>query len=133
MKIVFDTNVILSAFLTHGLSSRVLDVCIGLHEIFVSPWIINEVNKILITKFKIRETEQERVNTFISDEFKIISPSGILPKICRDEDDNNILHLAEFTKAELIITGDKDLLTLEEYSGAYIITPRQFMEEYLNK
>lgn len=133
MKIVFDTNVILSAFLTHGLSSRVLDLCIGLHEIYVSPWILKETNKILSTKFKIKEEEFIRVNRFIKEEFQIISPSGIMPEVCRDNDDNNILHLAEFIKAELIITGDKDLLVLEKYSDAYIITPRKFMEKYLEK
>jgi len=130
MKIVFDTNVILSAFLTQGLSSRVLDICIDLHEINISPWIQKEVIEKLKTKFKISKGELKRVNNFLHSEFNIIKPSGEKPTICRDENDNNILHIANYLKVDLIITGDKDLLVLKEYSGIRIINPRQFMENY---
>jgi putative PIN family toxin of toxin-antitoxin system len=130
MKIVFDTNVILSAFLTQGLSARVLDICIGLHKLYISPWIINEVNEVLRSKFTLQEKQLVRVNKFIKDEFHFINPSGAAPLICRDPDDNNILHIAEFIKADILITGDKDLLSLKEYLNTKIINPRQFMEQY---
>jgi uncharacterized protein len=130
MKIVFDTNVILSAFLTQGLSSRVLDICIDLHEIIISPWIFNEVSKKLKDKFKLSVQQLDRVTNYIHSEFKIIKPSGNKPAICHDEDDNNILHIAEYLKADLIITGDKDLLVLEKYTGINIVSPRIFMEKY---
>jgi putative PIN family toxin of toxin-antitoxin system len=130
MKIVFDTNVILSALLTQGLSSRVLDICIDYHEIVISPFILNEVSKKLKIKFKLSTLELDRVTKFIQSEFQIIQPSGQKPVISRDEDDNNILQIADYIKADLIITGDNDLLILEKYSGINIITPRKFMEQY---
>ncbi|MBN1412425.1 MAG: putative toxin-antitoxin system toxin component, PIN family [Spirochaetales bacterium] len=130
MKIVFDTNVILSAMLTQGLSYRVLDICIDLHEIVISPWIENEVYEKITDKFGISGEEFKKVKFFLNSNFNIIKPSGEKPLICRDKDDNNVLHTAKYCDASLIITGDKDLLSLKEYSGIKIVTPRQFMEKY---
>ncbi len=47
MKIVFDTNVILSALMSQGLSSRVLDICIDKHQLFISHWIIDRIHPFL--------------------------------------------------------------------------------------
>jgi len=130
MKIVFDTNVILSALITQGLSSRVLDICIDRHQLFISPWIIDEVLSKLDVKMHVSKPEIDRVSAFIDNIFNIIMPEGDVPAICRDQDDNNILLLAQNIKADIIITGDKDLLSLKEYLKIKIISPRQFVEKY---
>lgn len=130
MRIVFDTNVILSALLTQGLSSRVLDISIDKHNIFISQWIIDEVSDKLKNKFGIPANNLSQVLSFIQSVFEVIRPKGSLPNICRDKDDNNILHLAGHVKADLIISGDKDLLSLNSYNNIIIINPREFMEKY---
>jgi len=130
MRIIFDTNVILSAFLTQGLSSRVLDISIDRHNIFISQWIIDEVSDKLKNKFNIPANNLSQVLSFIQSEFKVIKPEGTMPEICRDKYDNNILHLAGHVKADLIITGDKDLLNLISYNNIAIVNPREFMEKY---
>jgi uncharacterized protein len=130
MKIVFDTNVILSALITQGLSSRVLDICIDKHQLFISSWIINEVLLKLDVKMHTPKTEIDRVNAFLENIFNKIDPEGTMPSTCRDKDDNNILLLAQNVRANLIITGDKDLLSLNEYLKTKIISPRQFIEKY---
>lgn len=130
MKIVFDTNMILSALLTQGLSARVLDICIDLHELYISPWIINEVLRKLEKKFKVPSDELLRVEEFLKSGFIPVESAGRLPDICRDKDDNNILLLAENQNTDLIITGDKDLLVLKKYLNTEIITPRFFLEKH---
>jgi len=130
MKIVFDTNVLLSAFATHGLSYRVLDICLDKHEIFISQWIIDETSEKLRDKFNVAKKDVLKVQQFIENAFKLITPTGKLPEACRDADDNNILHLADFCNAAIIITGDKDLLVLHKYNQIKIINPRTFIEEY---
>ncbi|MES0490240.1 MAG: putative toxin-antitoxin system toxin component, PIN family [Leptospirales bacterium] len=130
MKIVFDTNVLLSAFATHGLSYRVLDICLDKHKIFISQWIIDEISEKLKDKFNVAKNDILKVHQFIESDFKIVIPIGNLPEACRDADDNNILHLADFCNAEIIITGDKDLLVLHEHNQVKIINPRTFIEEY---
>jgi len=130
MKIVFDTNVILSALISQGISFRVLDICIDKHQLFISPWIIHEVLLKLDTKLHTPKSEIERVNLFLDYVFININPDGPLPTICRDKDDNNILLLAQHVKANLIITGDNDLLSLNNYLNIKIISPRQFIENH---
>lgn len=130
MKIVFDTNVILSALITQGLSFRVLDICIDKHQLFISPWIINEVLTKLDSKLHAPKSELDRVRVFLDNIFIKIIPKGDPPSVCRDIDDNNVLLLAQNIKADIIITGDNDLLSLEEYLSTKIINPRQFIEYY---
>jgi uncharacterized protein len=130
MKIIFDTNVIISAFITHGLSSRVLDICIDNHQLFISQWIIDEVIEKLKNKIKVPDTEIRRINFFLSSNFQIIKTNGDIPDICRDNDDNNVLLLIQNIPAEMLITGDKDLLVLKNYLSARIISPREFLEKY---
>jgi uncharacterized protein len=130
MKIVFDTNVILSALITQGLSSRVLDICIDKHQLFISPWIINEVLLKLDVKMHVAKPEIDRVSAFLDNIFNKIVPEGDIPAVCRDKDDNNILLLAQTIKANIIITGDNDLLSLKEYLKTKIVSPRQFIENY---
>ncbi len=130
MKIVFDTNVILSSLVTQGLSHRVLKICIDNHKLFISKWIINEVIEKLELKFTIKKSEIKRIKEFVLNAFETIEPKGEIPTVCRDKDDNNILHLAEYLNADVIITGDKDLLDLKKFNKTIIITPRIFMEEH---
>jgi len=130
MKIILDTNVILSAFITQGLSSRVLEICNDKHQLFISSWIINELIGKLKSKFKIPQKEINRFKDFLLTAFRVIQPKGEIPKLCRDKDDNNILYLAQYIDADLIITGDKDLLDLKNFQNCKIINPRTFMEKY---
>jgi len=130
MKFVFDTNVILSALISQGLSSRVLDISIDKHQLFISPWIINEVLSKLDLKMHAPKAEINRVKAFLENIFNKIIPKGNMPTICRDNDDNHILLLAQNIDADLIITGDNDLLILDKYIDTKIISSRQFMEKY---
>jgi putative PIN family toxin of toxin-antitoxin system len=130
MKIILDTNVILSSFITSGLSSRVLDICIDHHNLYISEFILNEVTGKLENKFKIPPKELKRIKNFLQNNFIFINPQNKLPSICRDKDDNNILQLAEFIISDLIITGDQDLLVIKNYNTTQIVSPRQFMEKF---
>ena len=132
MKIILDTNVILSAFLTEGLSNKLLDISVEKFETIISGWIIEEVTEILERKFHTPKTLIKDIILFLENSFELIEPIGKLPNVCRDPDDNNILQLAEFPKADIIITGDKDLLVLKSYKKCKILSPRDFMEKYLS-
>ncbi len=132
MKIVFDTNVLLSALISQGLSSRVLEICIDKHLMYISSFIIDEVTEKLIQKFHVKSSEVKRVKDFLISISQLIDPKGQMPDTCRDKDDNNILHLADYVKADIIITGDKDLLVLKRFVNTKIINPRYFMEKFHN-
>lgn len=131
MKIIFDTNVILSAFLTQGMSWRVFEKCLDEHEVFISDWIIKEVREKLTKKFKVPKEEVDKALKFIKSNFFVVVPKGNKPKKSRDEDDNNLLLLADFISAKALITGDKDLLTLKKYKKTTILNPTKFYQKYL--
>jgi len=126
MKIVIDTNVLISSFLFSGFSAEVLDYCKQSHKIFLSNWIIDEFTEKMKNKFKIPDDKINYILILLNEFFTIINPEGKIPDICRDVDDNNILHLAEYINADYVITGDKDLIILEKYIETKIVTPREF-------
>jgi predicted nucleic acid-binding protein len=55
---------------------------------------------------------------------------GSVKNICRDPNDDMVLECAVRAGAKAIVTGDKDLLTLGEYEGIRIVTPRTFLDEF---
>jgi predicted nucleic acid-binding protein len=57
-----------------------------------------------------------------------ITVPGILSGVCRDPKDDFILECAVLGNADVIVTGDKDLLALGEYEGIRIVTPRQYLD-----
>ncbi len=130
MRIVFDTNVILSALITQGLSSRVFDLCIDHHELLTSPFILDEITDKLENKFHVPVKDIKSTREFLSSILTTVIPKGDIPDTCRDADDNNLLLLADHVHAHLLITGDKDLLALKSYKDTHIISPREFMERY---
>ncbi len=132
MKIILDTNVILSSLLTQGLSYRVFTICSEKYRLYISKLIITELSNILLKKIKIPNEKLTRILSFIDMSFIKIDVKGKLPEVCRDKDDNNILLLAEYINADLLITGDKDLLILNKYKETEIINPRFFIEHYYN-
>ncbi len=81
-------------------------------------------------KNKFSDNDHQNVLAFLQDIFTLVTPTGKIPDVCSDKDDNNILHLAEYIESDLIITGDKDLLSLKLYRKIPIINPRQYMETY---
>lgn len=126
MKIIIDTNVLISAFLFSGLSADVYDYCYIYHEIYISKWIINELIEKLELKFKIPKKEITKIILQLKQGCKIINPEGQTPNICRDKDDNNILCLGKFIKSDFIITGDSDLLDIKLFENIKIVNPREF-------
>lgn len=134
MKIVFDTNVLISAFLFGGTSLEAVEHSINArHEIFISSFILAEFSDKLKTKFRIGVGEIARDVDLIESIFKTVIPTNQTPTASKDEDDNQILRLAEFVKADYLVTGDNDLLTLEKFSASIVVSPRQFINAVASK
>lgn len=128
MKVVLDSNVILAAFATRGLCAEIFEHCIERHDIVISRQIIDEVSANLLKKFKMPQDKISMITDYLI-EFCITFKTDPEPeKICRDPDDDGILNLALISSSEFIVTGDKDLLVIENYKGIKIVTPRSFIE-----
>ncbi len=135
MKIVIDTNVIIAAFATRGLCNEVFELCLAEHEIFLSAEIIAEVEKGLLEKIKVPENVVKDIIEFLkskSENVEIkVETKGIMNEIrlkLRDPKDLIVLSTAELSGAEVILTGDKDLLSLKGFKKIKILAPREFYD-----
>ena len=127
MNIVFDTNVLISAFLFGGTSGKAIEHCIENDDIFISPFIKEELSFILRTKFRLTNPDIAVISEMLASGFSLVRPNTPIPAVCRDNDDNNILQLAESVHAHFIITGDNDLLVLKQYKNTLIVSPAEFL------
>ena len=128
MKAVFDTNVLLAAFITEGICSKIL--VRGRKRQFhliLCPVILREFERVLIKKFSTTRNEARSILQIVSEAMhSVVSPSQSVQGICRDPDDDAILACALEAGADYLVTGDVDLLELKIFKGIRIVTPREF-------
>jgi len=127
VRIVLDTNIIVSAIIFKGKPLQVLDLILRERSKAVtSPILLAELKEILTKKFQLPKYEFELVIKNIEDIFEIIQPK-ISINVLRDEDDNRVLEVAVEGKCDYVITGDKDLLVLGKYKNLKIVNSDQFL------
>lgn len=128
MKIVLDSNVIIAAFATKGLCSEIFEFCIVNHEIISSEYIIGEVEKNLLEKLKMCLEKTKERTEFIRSISKVVSPIYVDESICNDKSDLPIIGTAIAGGAEVVITGDPDLVEIKEYKNIKFLKPRDFWD-----
>ncbi len=123
MDVVIDTNVFISGSLWNGNESRIIDLCInGSLRNHSTMEILLEIEKVLAyPKFSLTSNEQDRLLRIYMAFSNIISVGFEENGTCRDEDDNMIIACAKESPAEMIITGDEDLLCMKEIDGIQVL------------
>ena len=134
MRIVVDTNVLISGVFFGGMPRKVLSAVIH-KEITAcaTEEIVEEYNEIVQEMIS---RKQGRLNNDIL--APLIGTMEIVEaktrvELSRDPDDDKFLGCAKDAKALYIVSGDKDLLVLEKFEGIEIITAKEFCERYLMK
>jgi len=115
MRIVLDANVIVAAFAARGLCESVMEVCLSEHEIVLSEELLDEILKNLLQKIKLPSAVVDGIGELLREHANMLNPIPIAPGVCRDPDDVKVLSLALASKADCIVTGDKDLLVLKKF------------------
>ena len=123
MKILLDTNVLIAAFISHGVCSELFEHCAQHHILLTSDFILGEFRQILTGKLKYTSDETEEAVELLLSRTSVVSPTALEESVCRDPDDDNVLATAIAGMAECIITADKDLLELQKHRGIDIISP----------
>ena len=130
LKVVFDTNVIVSAAL-YEKSLPALLLSLALKDkvkFFVSPALLNEYEAVLKRpRFKLGQKQITELMGKINQRALIVTPTKRLKILKADEPDNQILECAIKAKADFIITGNKKHFPFEEFRGSKIVTPREFI------
>jgi len=132
MKVVFDTNVLVSALVFPGGRAdlalrRVIE---ERDRLLLSKPILDELLGILASKFSRDAEELAHVAVFLSDLSIVVKPRRKLA-ILADEPDNPILECAATGGADAIVTGDKALLKLRTFRKVKLLSLRAYLEEVL--
>lgn len=132
MKIVVDTNVLISGVFFGGFPRKILSSIVGRKmTACATAEIINEYEEIVQEMI---DRKQGHINRAILapliSAMEIIEPVSHI-KICRDPDDDKFLECAKDSHALYIVSGDKDLLVIKEYGQIQIVTAKDFCEKYL--
>ena len=130
-KIVFDTNIYISAIIFGGNPQTCLDLARkGEIELFTSRAILLELAGKLREKFNWSQLEVEDVLVGISRFAKIITPKVKVSVIKEDPSDNRILEAAKEIKAHFIISGDKrHILPLKGFEDTKIVSAADFLKQ----
>jgi len=130
MKVVFDTNIFISAFVISGSQAEkaVLRIIEGRDVLLLSKGILDEVLTVLSTKFSRDKEEISRVAVILSEMAEWVEPSEKI-KVLHDDPDNRILECAVDGNSDTIVTGDKELLKLREYKKTRIISLKEYLGE----
>ena len=128
MRVVFDTNIFISALILPGSSAEkaILKVIEGSDELIISHDIIDEVLTVLSNKFSRNREALSRTAINLAEIGRIVKPTERIG-IFQDEPDNRILECATAGKADAIVTGDKEMLKLGKYGGIKIITLKDYL------
>ena len=128
MKVFFDTNVLISAFAARGLCADLMRLVLAEHELQTGEVNLVELRRVLTDRFKASQAQVDRVEDLLRDHQVIAKPDTILAIDVRDQDDAWVLASAVAASTDLLVTGDKDLLTVASQSPVRILTPREAWE-----
>ena len=124
LRIVFDSNVYISALLFKGIPGKILDMALKNEIILIaSDEIVTETVRILREKFKWPEHNIDKFTGRLSGISENIKPAIKLDVIKERESDNRVLECAVSGDAGLIVSGDKHLLKLKKFKNIPIVRP----------
>jgi putative PIN family toxin of toxin-antitoxin system len=129
MRVVFDTNIFVSAFVIQGglADKALLNIIEGRDDLVLSKAILDELLSVLVAKFSRDEDEISRIALFLSEIAEWTNPTETID-ILKDEPDNRILECATSGKAAAIVTGDKEMLRLGSFRGVKILSLKAYLE-----
>jgi putative PIN family toxin of toxin-antitoxin system len=131
VRVVFDTNIFISAFVIPGSQAEkaMLKIIEEEDSLLISKDIIDEVLSVLSAKFGRDREGLSHVAVTLSDLAALVKPARRV-NVFKDEPDNRILECALDGEADLLITGDKKILQLREFKGVKIVSLREYLELY---
>lgn len=129
MRVFLDTNVLVSGFATRGLSADVIRLLLTEHELLTSEIVLSETRRVLREKFGVPAERITEIEKLLRRYHVEPTPESGSPIEVRDPDDELVLASAMAANAEILITGDKDLLDVaDRVETLLIMTPRTFWE-----
>lgn len=132
MRVALDTNVLVSAVATRGLCADIFNLVLAQHQLVVGATVLTELQRVLRQKMGVPNKIVRELDGFLRKEAIIAAKANALGVALRDETDVPVLAEAVAGGAEVLVTGDRDLLEITDKVPIRILTPRGFWEMLRN-
>ncbi len=130
MRVVVDTNVLISALIGHGKPRRLLIELLEGHQVVSSPQILAELADV-ISREKFMEVDKSQVGSFLTilaSKVVLVTVTRSFKTVAEDPDDDMVLSTAYGGKATHIVSGDRHLLNLKRFRGIRIVTVNELLQ-----
>lgn len=128
MRVCLDTNVLVAALTTRGLCADVFRTVLAEHDLVIGEVILDELRRTLKQKLKLPEDRVAVVEAVLSAFDAVPRPAKPSPTNVRDPADRWILATVVAGRADVLVTGDQDLLALGADAPVPVLDPRAFWE-----
>ena len=129
MKVFLDTNVLASGIATRGLCSELLESVIHDHELLTCKPVLQELERVLSEKLRLPETVVAGFLALLKAEGTVVESRKIPPISIKDADVTPVLACAIAGKADVFVTGDKELLDLRKIEDLAVVSPRELWNQ----
>ena len=129
MRVFLDTKVLVSAIATRGLCADVLREVLLSHQLLISADLMKELEKVLREKIELPQPLLAEFVEFIQQDAQLSKPSPLQKIPVKDQADIPILSAALNGKADLFVTGDRELIDLGRLGNMEIVSPRGLWEK----
>jgi putative PIN family toxin of toxin-antitoxin system len=131
LRVVFDTNVLISAFVFPGGAPETAyrAALSGKVTLVTSPPLLAELARVLADRFGWEDTMVETAVGQVARIGTVVRPREKVSVIRRDPDDDRVLEAAREGSADVIVSGDRHLLDLRSWEGVRIVRVAEFLEE----
>ena len=128
MRVFLDTNVLVAAFATRGLCADVMRVVLTEHQLITGEVVLTELRKVLGRRIKLPTATIDDILALLREEEVVPKPRKPSEVPVRDPDDRWILASAMVGRADVLVTGDRDLLDIANKAPLPILDPRAFWD-----
>jgi uncharacterized protein len=128
VKVAFDTNVLVSAVATRGLCADIFNLVLAEHQLIVGETVLTEVRRVLKQKMRVPDEVIAEFEALLRTEASIVAKAKTVTIPVRDKSDMPVLAEAISGGAEVLVTGDRDLLEVTAKVPLLILSPRGLWE-----
>ncbi len=127
MRIALDSSVLIAAHISRaGVCAELLEDLLLHHELVTSEFILGELGRKLVEKFRFPKREADQVAAFLRRVAVVVEPADLPSDVCRDATDIPILGTAVGGHCALLISVDRDLLDVHHIKEIPIIRPGEY-------
>jgi putative PIN family toxin of toxin-antitoxin system len=126
-RVCLDSNVLVAAFIARGLCSDLLKLVLSEYDLIIPEVVAEEVRRVLSSKLKASQSALSAVEAVLERCTIVPGADALSPISLRDPDDERVLADAIAAGAEILVSGDQDLLVAAGESPIRILSPRAFL------